>query len=270
MTSSSNPANIIWRAEEYNDLSFAQQVAAKELLQRLKISRDDCVLDVGCGNGKITALIADIATLGKVLGIDKSFEMIKFSTGKFSKELYPNLRFKLEDAQDFLYENEFNVIFSSFALQWVERKNIFLQNSYRSLKNKGLLAATIPLNISPELQESVDSIIILPVWNNYFRNFHPNWFFSDSETIKSLLIQNLFKIVYFSSCIQEVLFPSRESLEKYILLWFPFVEPLPQERKNDFFKQVMDKYFKMLPIKQDGSVRLRIPRLDLIAEKIIP
>ncbi len=267
MTKNNERPKLLWQANDYHDLSFAQKNAALPLLKRLEISLDEWVLDVGCGDGWITANIANIATAGKVLGIDLSPEMHAFATKKFSKESYPNLEFKLTDGQNFVAKNTFDVVFSSFAMQWFERKNIFVKNCYISLKTHGRLCFTIPLSISPELQQSVDFVISTPELREYFRGFAPNWFFEDTETIRSIVADNGFQIVHFASCIQEVSFPSRQILEKYILLWFPYLKPLPEHRQMECFAQIMDQYFKILPIQIDGSAILRIPRVDLIAEK---
>jgi trans-aconitate methyltransferase len=269
MTESKKNSDILWDANDYHELSFAQKAAALPLLQRLKISMNDAILDVGCGNGWITANIARMAKTGIVLGIDQSPEMLRFATKNFSKKNYPNLELKLSDGQDFISENTFDVIFSSFALQWFKKKDTFIKNCHKSLKNQGRLCFTIPLSISPELQESVDYIISRSEFKEYFLNFEPNWFFEKPETFNSLITDNNFQITYFSTCTQEVIFPSRELLEKYILLWFPYLKPLPEHLRQECFRQIMNQYFEMLPIQIDKSVIIRIPRVDIIAVKVI-
>ncbi|MBS0615703.1 MAG: methyltransferase domain-containing protein [Verrucomicrobia bacterium] len=270
MTYSNSSSNITWKAKEYHELSFAQQDAAIEFLKHLNISSKDNILDVGCGNGRITAQLATIANHGFVLGIDISPEMIKFASEHFSKDSYPNLQFQLGEAENFCFEHQFDIIFSSFVLQWVQNKNVFLKNCYSSLSKKGLLAITMPLCISQELQKSIDVVIALSDWASFFKDFHPGWFFINSDEFKDCVVENGFKIKYCFSHIQEVSFPSRSSIEKYILLWFPFLKPLPRKKQKIFFKQIIDEYLKTVSIQPDGSVKLRIPRLDIIAEKISP
>jgi len=268
MKKSASTSNIIWRAKEYHDLSIAQYVAASNLLDRLNVAADDHIIDIGCGNGKITANLSKIASRARVLGIDKSHEMISFANENFANENYPNLTFKIQDAENLFALNTFDIVFSSFALQWIEDKNRFFKNAYNVLRKDGRLAVITPLGISTELQKAVDSIIALSEWSDYFQEFHPGWFFSNKNTIKHLVKENCFRIKYFSSCIQKVVFPSRESFEKYVLLWLSYLIPIPEELKSKFFDKIMEKYFKILPIRSNGTAILRIPRLDLIAEKI--
>ena len=125
---------LVWRADEYHKLSLAQDSAAKEFLKQLPIKRNATILDVGCGNGKISAKLAKMAEEGQVLGIDKSREMISFARENFPKEHLSNLIFKIQDAQNILFKGKFDMVFSSFTLQWIENKNLFFQKAYKALK----------------------------------------------------------------------------------------------------------------------------------------
>ena len=49
--------------------------------------------------------------------------MINFAQSQFPNDLYTNLNFSLKDAQNLDYFENFDVVFSSFALQWVPDQN---------------------------------------------------------------------------------------------------------------------------------------------------
>ena len=59
-----------WNAGEYNRHSSLQAALAEEQLGRLTLEGAERVLDVGCGDGKITAEIAARVPRGSVLGVD--------------------------------------------------------------------------------------------------------------------------------------------------------------------------------------------------------
>jgi trans-aconitate methyltransferase len=48
-----------WNPEDYARHSAGQEAWARYLLAGLKLRPDDAVLDIGCGDGRITAAIAD-------------------------------------------------------------------------------------------------------------------------------------------------------------------------------------------------------------------
>ena len=63
------------------------------LIAQLKLKGDERILDIGCGDGKITAEISSLVPNGSVLGIDSEPDMIKFALSKFSTSNFSNLEF---------------------------------------------------------------------------------------------------------------------------------------------------------------------------------
>jgi trans-aconitate 2-methyltransferase len=61
---------------EYRDNSDSQERFALAGLDRLTLKGNEHVLDIGCGDGRITAEIARRVPAGRVLGIDASPNMI--------------------------------------------------------------------------------------------------------------------------------------------------------------------------------------------------
>jgi trans-aconitate 2-methyltransferase len=91
-----------WDASEYAKVSALQQKMAAEALSLIHLEGTERVLDVGCGNGKITAEIAARVPEGSVLGVDVSEEMITFASSHFGPTIRPNLRFEVADARRLL------------------------------------------------------------------------------------------------------------------------------------------------------------------------
>jgi len=127
-----------WDAEEYKKHSGSQQLWAQELLKKLDLQSDDSVLDIGCGDGKITAGIASRITSGRVVGIDNSPEMIKLSKKNFPEKLHKNLRFDVLNASNMTFNREFDIVFSNAALHWIQDHLSVLKEILNSLKNGGI------------------------------------------------------------------------------------------------------------------------------------
>jgi trans-aconitate 2-methyltransferase len=71
--------DVRWNAADYAANSAAQQIWARELIAQLRLRGDEHILDVGCGDGKVTAELARAVPKGSVTGIDASPEMIAFA-----------------------------------------------------------------------------------------------------------------------------------------------------------------------------------------------
>jgi len=65
-----------WDSEEYQISSSNQKKWGVELFSKLNLSGNEKVLDIGCGDGEITALIAGKVPHDSVIGIDSSRDMI--------------------------------------------------------------------------------------------------------------------------------------------------------------------------------------------------
>jgi trans-aconitate 2-methyltransferase len=95
---------------------------AQEVLSQLNLKGTERVLDVGCGNGKVTAEIASHLPQGAVLGVDSSADMIAFALSHFGPALRPNLRFQTADARRLPFREEFDLVVSFNALHWIREQ----------------------------------------------------------------------------------------------------------------------------------------------------
>src|SRR5215468_99542 len=135
-----------WHASDYNRQSSLQQAMAEEQLGRLTLEGAERVLDVGCGDGKITAEIAARVPRGSVLGVDPSQNMIAFATRHFGPPTRPNLRFEVADVRRLPYQEEFDRVISFNALHWVPEQEAAL----RSIRTALVPAGRALLRFVPE------------------------------------------------------------------------------------------------------------------------
>ena len=259
--------NHFWQADHYHHHSCIQNEAAIEMLQYIQFKGHEKVLDVGCGDGKITAKISTIVPHGFVLGIDNSLDMIKFAQRTFPRKTYPNLDFSHQDAQQLFYEEEFDLIFSSFALQWFPDHSAFFQGAHQSLKSVGYLAITVPLGISFALEQSIETITTRTKWSSFFQKFSPGVYFKNYKELEVILSSHHFQPLRFVVVPQSVNFPSREDFEKYVMPWFSYLDPLPKHLKPYFFKEIIDTYLEEVQILPKGEVSFEFSRIDMICSK---
>lgn len=250
-----------WNPEQYQEHSSPQQVAALSLLQKLNFSGNEDILDVGCGDGKITALLSQLVDKGHVVGIDISEKMIAYAKDKYKIE---NLNFEIKNAQEIFYEKDFDIIFSSFALQWLDEVDSFFNLARRALRNKGRLAATIPLNISLPLEKAMDLVMNSDKWKQYFLHIKSKHLRGENDYSLSLK-KNNFVCLFFNPTTQEVTFQNRLQFENYVRQWFPYFRFIPISLQESFFQEIMNEYFLLEPLVDSMRVSYKFQRLDFIA-----
>src|SRR5436189_1713783 len=115
-----------WNAAEYSRRSSLQEAMAQEVLVLLDLNGSERILDVGCGDGQITAEIASRAPRGSVVGVGPSRDMISFAQHSFGPATRPNLRFEVADARCLPFQSEFDLVVSFNALHWIPEQDTAL------------------------------------------------------------------------------------------------------------------------------------------------
>ncbi len=171
-----------WDAGEYARNSTAQQGWALELIDKLVLAGGESVLDLGCGDGKVTAEIARRVPRGRVLGVDSSPEMIGLARVAFPAERHANLGFAHADARTLPFRAAFDVVFSSAALHWVKDHRPVLHGVARSLRPGGrLLFQMGGRGNGAEIFAVAEEMTRSPAWRKYFEGFEFPWGFYGPE-----------------------------------------------------------------------------------------
>jgi trans-aconitate 2-methyltransferase len=121
-----------WNAGLYDQKYDFVFKFGEDVVQLLAPQADERVLDLGCGTGYLTNLIAEAGA--DTIGIDSSPEMIARA-----RSLYPMLKFEVRNAVDFSFDQPFDAIFSNAALHWILEKEKVIQSIYRNLRPGGRL-----------------------------------------------------------------------------------------------------------------------------------
>lgn len=118
----------------YNETAIRKQVDL--ILRKSKLSPPASILDVGCGHGKHSALLASEDF--QVTGIDISRTLIDFLTERY--QTHPNLDFNCCSISNIEYENKFDLVIilgCSLSLVPEPELKLALKNIHRSLKTDG-------------------------------------------------------------------------------------------------------------------------------------
>jgi trans-aconitate 2-methyltransferase len=147
-----------------------QQLAAERALAELVLEGDERVLDVGCGDGKVTAMIAARLTTGTVVGVDPSAKMIDAA-----KQLLPDTSrstFMVGTAAALTFHPSFDVVTSFNALHWEIRWLEALQRIRSALRPNGrALLVFVCDGERPSLEDVVMHACRSSRWKAAFNDF---------------------------------------------------------------------------------------------------
>lgn len=262
-------AMVKWDAEDYRKSSSNQEKWAKELMNLLELQGYENVLDIGCGDGRITAEIAAKIPEGRILGIDNSKEMISLAQRTFPFEEYHNLKFQHMDARNIDFNNEFDRIFSNAALHWVKDHQPILRGMKKALKINGRIVLQMGgKGNAEEIIALLNEILLLEKWKNYFKDFEFPYGFFDAVEYEEMLERAGLKPIKVELIPKIMIHSSIEELEGWIrTTWLPYTQRLPKELQEEFIHEIASSYIQKKPSKSQ-SIEIKMVRLEVETERI--
>ena len=258
-----------WDALDYQKSSEAQLKLGRELITKLGLKGSEHVLDIGCGDGKITVEIAAGLPQGSVTGIDSSQEMIELACRTFTHNNPPNLRFIHMDACELNFHEEFDIVFSNAALHWVNDHRSVLNGIYLALKTPGriLLQMGGRGNVA-DMMNIVLGIAAQSEWSPYFKGFIPPYSFFGTEEYNAWLPEAGFTTVRTELIVRDMAQSGREGLTAWFrTTWHPFIHRVPETMQQDFINEVVDGYLRQYPADAANIVHIAAVRLEVEAVK---
>jgi trans-aconitate 2-methyltransferase len=233
-----------WDAPEYDRLSGLQQAMAKEVLALLNLKGTERVLDVGCGNGKVTSQIAARVHQGSVVGVDSSADMIAFASSHFGPLVHPNLRFEVADARHLPFKQEFDLVVSFNALHWIPQQHEALRSILAALKPDGLAQLRlVPAGKRKSLENIIEETRLSSKWARYFKEFHDPYLHLTPEQYGALAERNGFRVRHTRIEDKAWDFRSRAAFLAFGSVTFvEWTQFLPEADRLAFIADVLDRY----------------------------
>jgi trans-aconitate methyltransferase len=233
-----------WHASDYSRQSGLQQAMAEEQLSRLTLEGGERILDVGCGDGKITAEIAARVPRGSALGVDPSRDMIAFASGRFGPPAQANLRFEVADARRLPYRGEFDLVVSFNALHWVAEQGAALGSIRAALKPGGrALLRLVPSGRRACLEDVIEEVRHRARWSGSFAGFRRPHVHFTPEEYRALAEQAAFRVLRLHVEDKAWDFKTREAFVAFGLATFvEWTQRLPESEWEPFITDVLDRY----------------------------
>jgi SAM-dependent methyltransferase len=116
----------------------------EQAIELMQLPADARVLDVGCGSGWASRVMAERAANGRIVGIDIADKMIQLA--EESSSAFRNVEFKVATAESLPFEDsEFTHAFSMESLYYYSNMVTALREIHRVLEADGVFVTVIDL-----------------------------------------------------------------------------------------------------------------------------
>jgi trans-aconitate methyltransferase len=255
-----------WRAEFYHNHSSQQTDIAFRMLDDAFFSGSESVLDIGCGDGRVSANLSARVLEGHVTGIDISKGMIHFASHNHGPGLFPNLSFSQCDILDADFFEEFDFICSFSVLHWIRDHEALLAKIFHALRPDGRILFSMPVSC-PLLFEVIQEVCNHEVWEPYFSGYtYPRKYFT-AEEYASLLNNQGFSGVHVESFTHDQAFANKRDLIDWYRAFSPLLLQIPKDKKEAFLEDLVNVYVEKIPVEKNGRIVLSCETLRIEACK---
>lgn len=149
-----------WDPAQYSRYADERGRSFLDLIARIGHPAPRRVVDLGCGPGNLTALLAERWPDATVEGLDASPEMI----AEASARRHERMSFRVEDVSDWQMPADADVVLSNALLQWVPGHRDLLNRWAAQLPDGGWLALQVPGNFDAPSHVLMRELAASPRW----------------------------------------------------------------------------------------------------------
>lgn len=164
------PAGAGWDPRQYLRFAGERSRPFADLLARIPCVDPRSVVDLGCGTGALTALLARRWRSARVVGLDSSPEMLARAAGHAEPG---RVEFRLADVRSWVPPTAIDVLVGNAVLHWVAGHDRLLARWAGALAPGGSLAVQVPGNFAAPTHTLLADLCASPRWADRLADVAP-------------------------------------------------------------------------------------------------
>ncbi len=253
-----------WNPDRYLQFKSERTQPSFDLVARIELDKPKTIIDIGCGPGNSTQVLALRWRTSDVTGLDNSKAMIEKAGTDFPKQ-----HWMLGDVRDMNGDTTYDLVFSSATLQWVPDHESLLPRLISLVNPGGAIAIQIPRFKTMPVSRAIDAVSKREKWSTNTKGCDESFTYYDPAFYYDVLVRYVRRIEMWETGYYHVL-DSHESILDFVRTTGlrPYLERLPDEAaKKAFEKEVLDEYKNDYGVRSDGKVLFPFNRLFFIGYK---
>lgn len=254
-----------WNSTQYLKFSGERTQPSIDLARRVALDAPARVVDLGCGPGNSTDVVARRWPQADVTGVDNSAAMLEQARKDF-----PKLRWAESDIASWAHANDavpYDVVFSNAALQWVPAHAELLPALMDRVANGGALAVQVPANIDAPAHRLMRELAASSLWRRHFATSVREWHVHEPGFYYDTLAPLAMKLDLWITEYLHVMPDAAALLEWYRGTGLrPWLQALPDDATRerfaaDYLRELKTAY----PAQSNGRVLFPFRRLFFVA-----
>ena len=238
-----------WNPEVYEQFKQIRYQPFFDLLHLLKEDGLQRCVDIGCGTGEQTAILAEKFRHASFLGIDSSVEMLA-EAQEFSSD---RINFELTTTEEFVDKDSgWDLIFSNAALQWSDHHHVLFPKLISKLNPGGQFAVQMPGQKENVLNKILFDMVKEEEYTDWLGGFVRTSPLLSIDEYAKILFENGLKDITIFIKVYPIIAKDETELYNFISgsALIPYMEKLDSEQKmlfSDEYKRRIREHFSVFP-----------------------
>jgi trans-aconitate 2-methyltransferase len=251
-----------WDSTEYLKFSSERTQPAIDLAARIALAAPRRIIDLGCGPGNSTAVVARRWPGAALVGLDSSPAMIAAA-----QKDYPEHAWLQGDIATWTTPTPFDLVFSNAALQWVPDHARTIPQLFAQVAPGGAFAFQVPANFDAAPHRLMRELGGSTAWRAHFAPPPREWHVYPPEYYYDLLAPHAARLELWTTDYVHIL----DGVDG-IVIWYrgtglrPWLDALPDDgTRARFLAEYRAALAPHFPPQPDGKVLFPFRRLFVIA-----
>jgi trans-aconitate 2-methyltransferase len=260
-----------WSAQQYLEFEDERTRPVRDLLAAVPAGAVSTALDIGCGPGNSTEVLAARFPQATVSGFDSSTDMIAAA-----RKRLPGLRFEVLELKSWIGtegpgappDHSIDVALANAVLQWVPDHAAVFPALVAKLAPGGCLAVQVPDNLDEPAQRLMREVAEEGPWRDKLAGADrarvpiesADWYYRLLRACCGRI--DVWRTTYYHQLADA----------DAIVEWFkgtglrPFLDPLDPRERSGYLARYAERLAPLYPA-QSGRVLLPFPRLFMVAQR---
>lgn len=235
-----------WDPEIYNKFKNIRYQPFYDLADFIEPVSGMKAIDLGCGTGEQTAILADKFKEADFLGVDSSAEMLEQSKSLETD----NLHFRKATTEETLKSGEkWDLIFSNAALQWSNDHETLFTELIKLVNPKGQFAVQMPVQSENKLNVILAELVDEEPFKSYLKGYKRDSPVLSIDAYAQILFDGGLENLQILQKIYPIIANDHETLYNFISgsALIPYIERLDGEQKELFIKEYKERIAEHFP-----------------------
>lgn len=253
-----------WSAATYLRFEDERTRPSADLLARVGVETPKRVVDLGCGPGNSTELLAKRFSDAEVVGLDSSPDMLAAA-----RKRLPEVKFVEGDVTTWTPKQPVDLLFANAVLQWLPDHETLFPRLLKLVASNGALAVQMPDNLDEPSHATMREVARDGEWaERLAKAAASRTRILSAETYYDLLAPHASAVDIWRTTYVHPLDGAGA-----IAGWLkatglrPFLDPLSEDERETFLERYAERVGAFYPERAGGKVLLRFPRLFMVAKR---